>query len=50
LPSSLGVRNGAIGLRTALQERTPMTVLSPDTLSYGEDPAADPGPEWPSLR
>jgi acetolactate synthase-1/2/3 large subunit len=49
LPSSLGVQNGAMGLHTALQERIPMTILSPDTLSYGEDPAADPGPEWPSL-
>ncbi len=26
-----------------------MTILSPDTLTYGEDPNADPGPEWPSL-
>ena len=49
LPSSLGVQNGSMGLHTALQERTPVTVLSPDTLTYGEDPAADPGPEWPSL-
>jgi acetolactate synthase-1/2/3 large subunit len=49
LPSSLGVQNGSMGLHTALQERIPMTVLSPDTLSYGEDPDADPGPEWPSL-
>jgi acetolactate synthase I/II/III large subunit len=49
LPTSLGVQNGSMGLHTALQERTPMTVLSPDTLTYGEDPAADPGPEWPSL-
>jgi acetolactate synthase I/II/III large subunit len=49
LPTSLGVQNGSMGLHTALQERTPMTVLSPDTLSYGEDPDADPGPEWPSL-
>lgn len=49
LPTSLGVQNGSMGLNTALQERTPMTVLSPDTLSYGEDPDADPGPEWPSL-
>jgi acetolactate synthase-1/2/3 large subunit len=49
LPSSLGVLNGAMGLHTALQERIPMTILSPDTLSYGEDPATDPGPEWPSL-
>lgn len=49
LPASLGVQNGSMGLHTALQERTPMIVLSPDTLSYGEDPDADPGPEWPSL-
>jgi hypothetical protein len=26
-----------------------MTVLSPDALTYGEDPDTDPGPEWPSL-
>ncbi len=49
LPTGLGVLHGAMALRTALQERTPMTVLSPDTLSYGADPALDPGPEWPSL-
>lgn len=49
LPTSLGVQNGSMGLHTALQEHIPMTVLSPDTLSYGEDPDADPGPEWPSL-
>src|SRR5262249_60155067 len=35
--------------RNALQEGTPMTVLGPDTLTYGEIPALDPGPEWPSL-
>ena len=49
LPTSLGVQNAAMALRTALLERTPMVVLSPDTLSYGEDPETDPGPEWPSL-
>ena len=49
LPTSLGVQNGSMGPHTALQERTPMTVLSPDTLTYGEDPSADPDPEWPSL-
>lgn len=49
LPAALGVLNGAMVLRTALQERTPMTVLSPDTLTYGEIAAFDPGPEWPSL-
>jgi hypothetical protein len=26
-----------------------MTVLSPDTLTYGDDPNGDPGSEWPSL-
>jgi len=49
LPTSLGVQNGSMGLRTALQERTPMTVLSPDTFTYGEAADTDPGPEWPSL-
>jgi len=49
LPTGLGVLHGAMALRTALQERTPMTVISPDTLTYGEIPSLDPGPEWPSL-
>ena len=49
LPTGLGVLHGAMALRTALHERTPMTVLSPDTLTYGEVPSLDPGPEWPSL-
>src|SRR5262249_37950228 len=49
LPTGFGVLHGAMALRTALQERTPMTVLSPDTLTYGEIPSFDPGPEWPSL-
>ena len=49
LPTGLGVLHGTMALRTALQERTPMTVLSPDTLTYGEVPSLDPGPEWPSL-
>ena len=26
-----------------------MTVLSPDTLTYGDDPNGDSGSEWPSL-
>src|SRR5262249_49536853 len=49
LPTGFGVLHGAMALRTALLERTPMTVLSPDTLTYGEIPSLDPGPEWPSL-
>jgi acetolactate synthase-1/2/3 large subunit len=49
LPTGFGVLHGAMALRTALQERTPMMVLAPDTLTYGEIPSLDPGPEWPSL-
>src|SRR5262249_53252758 len=49
LPTGLGVLHGAMALRTALQERVPMTILSPDTLTYGDVPEMDPGPEWPSL-
>src|SRR5262249_31592562 len=49
LPTGLGVLNGAMALRSALQERVPMTVLSPDTLTYGDVPEMNPGPEWPSL-
>ncbi|MGE3497414.1 MAG: thiamine pyrophosphate-dependent enzyme [Candidatus Binatia bacterium] len=49
LPTGLGVLNGSMGLRTAMQERTPMTVIAPDTATYGEVPELDPGPEWPQL-
>jgi len=49
LPTGLGVQHGSMALRTAFHERTPMTVLSPDSLTYGEIPELDPGPEWPSL-
>src|SRR5215813_3483197 len=49
LPTGLGVLHGAMALRTALQERVPMTVVSPDSLTWGEVPELDPGPEWPSL-
>src|SRR4030095_14160151 len=49
LRGALGVLHGSGALRAALQERTPMTVLSPDTLTFGEVPELDPGPEWPSL-
>ena len=49
LPTGLGVLNGSMGLQSAMQERTPMVVLSPDSMTYGADPELDPGPEWPSL-
>ena len=48
LPVGLGVLNGSLGLRTAHHERTPMTVLSPDSQTFGEDPELDPGLEWPA--
>eukprot|EP00516_Mucochytrium_quahogii_P001162 CAMPEP_0203756714 /NCGR_PEP_ID=MMETSP0098-20131031/9935_1 /ASSEMBLY_ACC=CAM_ASM_000208 /TAXON_ID=96639 /ORGANISM=" , Strain NY0313808BC1" /LENGTH=556 /DNA_ID=CAMNT_0050648689 /DNA_START=111 /DNA_END=1778 /DNA_ORIENTATION=- len=47
LPTGLGVLNGSMALRQARQERIPMVVISPDTLTFGEDSTKDPGPEWP---
>jgi acetolactate synthase-1/2/3 large subunit len=38
-----------MAIRSALQERIPMIILSPDTVTYGTEPALDPGMEWPSL-
>ncbi len=49
LPTNLGVQNGSMGLRSAMQDHVPMVVISMDSLSWGEDPATDPGLEWPSL-
>jgi acetolactate synthase I/II/III large subunit len=49
LPTGLGVLHGALAVRSALQERIPMLILAPDTLTYGAVPSLDPGPEWPSL-
>ncbi|MCP4886284.1 MAG: hypothetical protein GY904_06695 [Planctomycetaceae bacterium] len=45
LPTGLGVLNGAMALRTAKQEKIPMLLISPDTVSCGEDASKDPGPE-----
>lgn len=47
LPTGLGALNGSMALRTALQEKIPMLVISPDTLTFGEDTSKCPGPEWP---
>lgn len=47
LPTGLGTLNGSMALRTALQEKIPMLVISPDTLTFGEDTSNCPGPEWP---
>jgi acetolactate synthase I/II/III large subunit len=49
LPTNLGVQNGSMALRTAMQEHVPMVVLSVDSLTWGENPQTDPGLEWPSL-
>jgi acetolactate synthase-1/2/3 large subunit len=49
LPTSLGVQNGAMALRSAMQQHVPMVVVSVDSLTWGEDPRTDPGLEWPSL-
>lgn len=49
LPTNLGVQNGSMGLRSALQDHVPMVIIAMDSLSWGEDPSTDPGLEWPSL-
>ncbi len=49
LPTNLGVQNGSMALRTAFQDHVPMVAVSVDSMTWGEDPAMDPGPEWPSL-
>ncbi len=49
LPTSLGVQNGSMALRTAMQEHVPMVAISVDLLTWGENPETDPGLEWPSL-
>ena len=49
LPTGLGVLNGSMALRTARMEHIPMLIISPDTLTFGEDPTKDPGPEWPTF-
>ena len=38
-----------MALRTARMEHIPMLIISPDTLTFGEDPTKDPGPEWPTF-
>lgn len=35
-----------MAIRMARQEKVPMLILSPDTLTFGEDNMKDPGPEW----
>jgi acetolactate synthase-1/2/3 large subunit len=49
LSPSFGVLNGSMGIWSAMQERIPMVILTPDTMTYGTDPTLDAGIEWPSL-
>jgi acetolactate synthase-1/2/3 large subunit len=49
LPTNLGVQNGSMALRTAMQEHVPMVAVSVDSLTWGENLPTDPGVEWPSL-
>jgi len=49
LPTGIGVLNGSMAIRGAYQERVPMVILAPDSISFGENPLLDPGAEWPSL-
>jgi len=49
LPTALGVLNAAMAIRGAYQERIPMLILAPDSLTFGEQQDRDPGAEWPPL-
>ena len=46
LHSSVGPLQGAMPLQMADREQTPMVVFSGDSITWGEDPNLDPGPQW----
>ncbi len=46
LHSSVGPLQGAMPLQMADREQTPLVVFSGDSITWGEDPNLDPGPQW----
>lgn len=46
LHAGSGLLQGAMGLHGALQAGIPMLVMSGESLTYGEQPGFDPGPQW----
>lgn len=46
LHAGAGLLQGSMGINAANASRTPMLVLSGESLSFGEDPDFDPGRQW----
>ena len=46
LHAGVGLLQGSNGIHGALISETPMLVMSGETLTYGEDEAFEPGPQW----
>jgi acetolactate synthase-1/2/3 large subunit len=46
LHAGAGLLQGSMAIQGALTTETPMLVMSGEVLSYGEDPAYEPGPQW----
>jgi len=49
LHTGVGLLQGAMGIEAALRQDMPMLIVSGEALSFGDDPAFDPGPQWQSL-
>jgi acetolactate synthase-1/2/3 large subunit len=46
LHSSVGPLQGAMPIQMADREQTPLVIFSGDSVTWGEDPALDPGGQW----
>jgi acetolactate synthase-1/2/3 large subunit len=46
LHAGAGLLQGAMGIHGAWSARVPMVVISGETMTYGEKPDFDPGPQW----
>ena len=46
LHAASGLLQGSLGLQGALLSGVPMVVMSAESLTYGEQPGFDPGPQW----
>tara|TARA_B110000196_G_scaffold84721_1_gene73212 strand:+ start:290 stop:1987 length:1698 start_codon:yes stop_codon:yes gene_type:complete len=49
LHTGVGLLQGAMGIDGALRQGVPMLLVSGQSLSFGDDPDFDPGPQWQSL-
>ena len=46
LHAGVGVLQGSMGIHGAYQSEVPMLVCSGESITYGEVPEMDPGPQW----